>query len=178
MTVALVVGHKESSQGATNVASGISEFEFNFKLAEQIEFALIDTNVQCEIVYRNSYSELPEEINAMDPNFIVSLHCNAYDTRASGTEVLYYHSSTLGKAMAEILQEELLFALSLNNRGVKSKHSEDRGGYLLRYTKAPCVIAEPFFIDNDKDFDTAKSRLPRLVEAYVNAIENIARVLS
>jgi len=176
--IVLVVGHNETSQGATNVASGTSEFEFNSKLADQIEYLLRDTNVQCEIVYRNSYAELPKEVNKLEPDFIVSLHCNAYDTNVSGTSVLYYHSSKLGKAMAEVLQEHLLFALGLNNRGVKPKHSEDRGGFLLRYTQAPCVIAEPFFIDNDEDLEVATARSHRLAEAYTGAIKDISQVLS
>jgi len=176
--VALVIGHRPSSAGARNVNADVGEYNFNNRLAKTIEYQLRDTDIQCEIVYRNSYAELPKEVNALEPDFIVSLHCNAFDTKASGTEVLYYHSSKLSKAMAEVLQEHLLFALGLNNRGVKAKHSEDRGGYFLRYTDAPCVIAEPFFIDNDEDFSVASSRSYRLAEAYKNAITDIAQVLS
>lgn len=176
--VALVVGHSQGSKGAVNEKSGVSEFEYNDKIADQIEYLLRGTDISCEIVFREKLIDLPEKINALEPDFIVSLHCNAYDTKVSGTEVLHYHSSETGKAMAEVLQEHLLFALGLNNRGVKPKHSEDRGGFLLRYTKAPCVIAEPFFIDNDEDFDVAQLRSHRLAEAYVSAIKDIAQVLS
>ena len=175
MKVALIVGHKESSPGAGNEERGISEYAFNNELAHDISDKLGEVDIACEIVYRNEYSKLPFEINLnVKPDFIVSLHCNAFDTHATGTEVLYYHSSSSGKHMAEVLQKEIVNALKLRDRGVKEKHTEDRGGYLLRYTDAPCVICEPFFIDNDVDCKTAHDYYDELVMAYVSGIETIA----
>ena len=66
---------------------------------------------------------------------------------------MYYHKSKQGKAIAQIFQNNMLSALGLSNRGLKPISAEDRGGYLLRYTNAPCVLIEPFFIDNNSDFD-------------------------
>ena len=74
--------------------------------------------------------------------------------------------------MADILQKHFLKELELKDRGVIGKTAEDRGGYLLRYTNAPCVIAEPFFIDNDNEYSSAD--FDKLVTAYVNAIEEMA----
>jgi len=51
--------------------------------------------------------------------------------------------------MAKILNTQLVKALGLKDRGIKVKTAEDRGGYLLKNIATPCVIAEPFFIDND-----------------------------
>ena len=76
--------------------------------------------------------------------------------------------------MAEILQNAMVGYLKLPNRGVKPKTSEDRGGYLLRYTEAPCVIAEPFFIDNNDDLARAQEDLEGLAEAYAGAIDSIS----
>ena len=150
---ALVIGHKRASPGASNRASGLTEFSFNEALAFEIEMEVSGLHVQK--VYRRTYSSLPGDINELNPDFIISLHCNAFDESATGTEVLYYHRSTQGKLAAEILRDHLVNALGLKNRGIRPKTSEDRGGYLLRYTAAPCVIAEPFFIDNDSDLEIA-----------------------
>jgi N-acetylmuramoyl-L-alanine amidase len=95
----------------------------------------------------------------------------------SGTEVLYYHTSQKGKQMAEILQNHLVTYLGLKDRGIKPKSAEDRGGYLLRYTNAPCVIAEPFFIDNDQDLSVAMLNKSGLADAYIKAIDEIANTL-
>ena len=172
---ALVIGHKKRSPGAVNENFGISEFDFNEDLAFRIEKKVNAVDVQR--VYRRTYQELPDDINALNPDFIISLHCNAFNTRASGTEVLYYHRSEKGKMMAEILLKHLVEHLKLPNRGLKPKTAEDRGGYLLRYTKAPCVIAEPFFIDNDEDLSRALEDKDGLAEAYAQAIEEIASVI-
>jgi N-acetylmuramoyl-L-alanine amidase len=172
---ALVVGHKKSSPGAVNERSGFTEFDFNEDLAIRIEKKVKKTEVQR--IYRRTYNELPDDINTLDPDFIISLHCNAFNRRASGTEVLYYHSSDAGRTIAEILQRDLVDFLGLPDRGIKPKTSEDRGGYLLRYTNAPCVIAEPFFIDNDQDLTKAKENLEGLAAVYARSIDEMAQVV-
>ncbi|MDL1987180.1 MAG: N-acetylmuramoyl-L-alanine amidase [Deltaproteobacteria bacterium] len=172
---ALVIGHKKSSPGAVNERAGLSEFHFNEDLAIRIEKKVQKTQIQR--VYRRTWEELPADINVLKPHFVLSLHCNAYNSRASGTEVLYYHSSDAGRTIAEILQRCLVDFLSLPDRGIKPKTSEDRGGYLLRYTNAPCVIAEPFFIDNDHDFARAQKDLDGLAAAYTNAIDEISQIV-
>ncbi len=172
---ALVVGHKKASPGAVNKRTGTTEFEFNDELASRIEMKV--KNVDIQRVYRRIYKELPDDINTLNPDFIVSLHCNAFNTKVSGTEMLYYYKSEKGRKMAGILLKHLLDHLKLPDRGVKSKTAEDRGGYLLRYTKAPTVIAEPFFIDNDNDLDRARGDINGLAAAYARAIEEIAEAV-
>jgi N-acetylmuramoyl-L-alanine amidase len=175
--VALVVGHKSSSPGAYNIDYDLSEFEFNRDLVYDVGNKLVKgwfDKVEPIIIFRESYNGLPRKINDKNPDFIISFHCNAYNTRVSGTEVLYYHRSKTGKWIARVLQDYLLSALDLNDRGILSRTAEDRGGYLLRYTNAPCVIAEPFFIDNNNDLKYVLDNRNRLVDAYVDAIEEIA----
>jgi len=155
MRVVVVIGHSQESQGAANSSYDVSEFVFSQKLAHDIEHNFWKLNPEDEIVvaYReNGYLKLPGEINELNPDLIVSLHCNAFDTRASGCEMLYYHKSEKGKEIARIFQNHLVQKLDNKDRGIKPRRTEDRGGYLLRYTKAPCIICEPFFIDNDDDF--------------------------
>ncbi|RLB02402.1 MAG: hypothetical protein DRG83_08590 [Deltaproteobacteria bacterium] len=172
---ALVIGHKKKSPGAVNEKLHLTEFDFNEDLALKIEKKVRLAEVQR--VYRRTYSELPGDINALNPDFIVSLHCNAFNKRASGTEVLYYHKSAKSEKMAKIVLKHLVDFLKLPNRGIKPKTAEDRGGYLLRYTNAPCVIAEPFFIDNNDDLAKALSDKDGLAEAYARAIDEISLIV-
>ncbi|MGD2092792.1 MAG: N-acetylmuramoyl-L-alanine amidase [Candidatus Aminicenantes bacterium] len=169
---ALVIGHKKESPGALNAKNGLTEFEFNNYLAKRIERRRI--GVKIHRVYRQTYAALPGEINKLYPDFIVSLHCNAFNGNASGTEVIYYHRSKKGKQMAEILQDYLVSHLGLPDRGIKSSIVDNRGVYLLKNTKAPAVVAEPFFIDNDSDLLRAQEDLEGLAQAYANAINEIA----
>lgn len=170
---ALVVGHKKKTPGAVNANKNITEFDFNEDLALRIEKKVEKSQVQR--IYRRTYKQLPDDINEFTSDFTISLHCNAFDTNVSGTEVLYYHRSQKGKKMAEILLAHLVDHLKLAKRGIKPKTSEDRGGYLLRYTKTPCVIAEPFFIDNDDDLARALEDIDGLAGAYAKAIDQISK---
>ncbi len=172
---ALVIGHKKTSPGAMNKKAGLTEFEFNDALARKIENAT--SGVAIQRVYRRTYVSLPDDINQLNPDFIVSLHCNAFNEKASGTEVLYYHTSTNGKLIAKILNERLVKATGIRDRGEKPKSSEDRGGYLLKYTDAPCVIAEPFFIDNNEDLEIVQHNRKKLIKAYSSGIKAIARIM-
>ena len=91
--------------------------------------------------------------------------------------MLYYHKSENVKKMAEVLLKYLLEHLKLPDRGIKSRMAEDRGGYLLRYTKAPCLIAEPFFIANNGDLARAQEDLDGLAAAYAAAIDEVSQIV-
>jgi N-acetylmuramoyl-L-alanine amidase len=172
---ALVIGHKKSSPGAINENHNLNEVDFNEDLALRIEREGIETNIQR--VYRRTHELLPNDINLLDPNFIISLHCNAFNKEVSGTEVLYYHKSDMGKRIAELLQKNLKDFLKLSDRGIKPKTVEDRGGYLLKYTKAPCVIAEPFFLDNDGDLELVQANIEGLAETYAKSLDEISQMI-
>lgn len=168
---ALVIGHKSESPGAKS-STGITEFDFNDILSRLIEQKV--KKVKIKRVYRDTYQKLPKKINALSPDFIVSLHCNYFWLEASGTETLYYWKSEKGKRAAEILQRHLVSFLQLPDRGIKPTKTHERGGYLLQYTNAPAAIAEPFFISNDKDLARAQENIDGLAQAYAAAIEEIA----
>lgn len=172
---ALVIGHKKSSPGAVNENQDISEFDFNEDLALRIEKQVKVADVQR--VYRRTYKQLPDDVNQLSPDFIVGLHCNAFNKEVSGTEVLYHHRSQKGEQIARILLEHLVECLNLSSRGIKPKSAEDRGGMLLKYTNAPCVIAEPFFIDNDADLARANENLDDLAIAYAEAIDEMSEAI-
>jgi N-acetylmuramoyl-L-alanine amidase len=167
----LDIGHTKKKPGAKNIKSGLTEFEFNNDLAIRIEKKVKKAKIQR--IYRKTYIGLPGQINALNPDFIIFLHCNAFNCTASGTEVLYWHKSTKGKKIAEILNRNLVSYLRLADRGIKPIDSDDRGSLILRKTKAPAAISEPFFIDNDIDLDRALEDLDSFAQVYANAIEEI-----
>ncbi len=182
MRVALVVGHSQKSKGAANKNYEVNEFDFNRALAHDIEHNFAEYNLVDEIVviYRETnYLNLPFEINEYEPDFVISLHCNAYNTQASGCEMLYYYKSEVGKELARVFYNGLVNLLGNKDRGLKARSVEDRGGYLLRYTQAPCIIAEPFFIDNDSDFLNAKEKFEsgELTDVYCKCINEALKMM-
>lgn len=172
---ALVIGHSQESPGAINEACGLSEFAFNEIISMDIAAAVQEADVVR--VNRHSYTRLPSQINQLNPDFIISLHCNAFNQNASGTEVLYYQGSLLGQQLAALLQPKLIAALQLRDRGLQPVTSRNRGGFLLHNTLAPAIIAEPFFIDNDDDLLIARKNTDQLVNAYAETIEQFAYAL-
>lgn len=175
--VALVIGHNKQSQGARNSTYGETEYKFNEQLVEDIFKNIKEmTNDQVEFYIVERYdliNTLVMDLNTVDYTFIISFHCNAFDTNTFGCEFLYYHKSKYGEEIAEILNSYI--SKLFNNRGIKPKTSEDRGGYLLANTTAPCVIAETFFIDNDEEWSFANKNYNKLLELYCNAIIEICK---
>ena len=84
MKIALVVGHKQNSPGACNAVRSMCEFPFNDNLVKNLA-ARVDNKHNIDMVYRDTYRGLPSKINNLDPEFIVSFHCNAFNTKATGT---------------------------------------------------------------------------------------------
>lgn len=178
-TCCLVIGHRPGSQGARSI-TGVSEYAFNDSLAVQIEAATRDVDV--ELVYRDDdeggYDRLPDQINAKEPDFIVSLHFNAHTSaRASGSEVLFWHGSAEGEKLAVMCLGEIIEALRLPSRGVKPRRPGERGAHLLQHTAAPCIIAEPFFGTNPHDWNSAVERVGSLICAYALTIEKYAQTI-
>lgn len=168
----------EHDNGDVSIELGTTEYHLANKLAEDVSFILNATyGIEALIVQRGTYQELPNDINRLAPDLVISLHFNAYNTRARGSETLYYHKSVLGKQFAQVLQKEFVQQLGLPDRGIKPKSSEERGGYLLRYVHAPCLIGEPCFMDNDEDLQHVLDNWPKLVQAYATAILKMASAL-
>lgn len=147
--IVLVIGHSFKSQGAANEKLGITEYEYCMNLALELFKHEENTEIDLILKARNkSYESLIHEINTLNADLVIELHLNAYNKKVQGTEVLYAKTSKKSKEIAEIFQEELVKNLKLPDRGARGIDKQDRGGYLLYGTIAPCIILEPFFLDS------------------------------
>lgn len=168
-TVSLVIGHTSKKTGSLNKCSGITEFSFNEKLALDVA-ELLHEKSNVKIIYRQSYRGLPDLINKDKPDFIVSFHANAFNTIATGTETLIYYKSKISRKFAEIMQKRIVNTLGLANRGVKGKTQKQRGGLVLKKTNAPCVMLEPFFLDNNSDLEIVQEKYDELAKCIAEGI--------
>ena len=153
MRIALVVGHSIKSKGAFNEEMGIHEYYLNEALAKETKaYMELDKDLEPYLVYRkNGYGRLPTDINETNPDLTISFHHNSSSNKeVQGTETLYYHRSEKSKRIAKEIQKRMVEALGFRDRGIKGVDSEARGGYVLKYTNAPMVLIEPYFMsDND-----------------------------
>ena len=104
--------------------------------------------------------------NNYKADIFISLHMNAYDSRAEGTEVLYYQGSAGGKYYADAISNSISDALGTVNRGAKARDLLE-----LRSTSMIAVIVEPIFCDNPNDCTLYNAQ--RTAEAIFYAVTGV-----
>jgi len=159
--IAIVIGHRLSSQGAVNTR-GVSEHTWNTTLAADVSAALSVYGIESTVVERpnhpGGYGEQAQILNDMEVDAVVELHFNgASDARATGTETLCHPRSTQGHALATAIQGAMVAVLGLADRGVKATTTNAAGVELktLTRTTAPAVIVESYFGSNATDTERA-----------------------
>ena len=96
------------------------------------------------------------------PDIFVSIHFNAFNKRASGTETCI-SGTTASLLLGHSIQSNIVAALKLPNRGLK-EHAEF---FVLRSTAMPAVLLEICFIDNNHDW-----------RRYVRCQDDVARAIA
>lgn len=88
-------------------------------------------------------------INDSGADAVISIHQNSFTSESSkGSQVFYQMTSGEGKALAEILQEQLVSGLDPENNRVAKANSDY---YMLKNTQAPMVIVECGFLSNSQE---------------------------
>ena len=82
-----------------------------------------------------------------EADIFISIHCNAANGIARGTETLVHHLGGEADVLARFIQREIVSALGTRDRGVKERPEL----IVLRLTSMPAVLVETAFIDQDDD---------------------------
>ena len=90
--------------------------------------------------------EITNTSNAWGAEIFVSIHCNACNEMARGTETFSYYDSVAGRKLADCIQKQLVQSIPTIDRGIK-----EAGFYVVKYTNCPAVLVEVAFIDNYED---------------------------
>ncbi|MBR9651933.1 N-acetylmuramoyl-L-alanine amidase [Thalassovita aquimarina] len=152
MKLAIVVGHNARAQGAVRPDTGETEFVWNTDLARIIEDeAAHFDEITVKTFFREAglgYSREIRDVYARTDRWgadaTCELHFNSHHTaNATGTETLS-SGSALSLAFAMALQERMLDALGLKDRGEKIVR-KGRGAASLISGRAPAALIEPFF---------------------------------
>ena len=106
-----------------------------------------------------------DEANWEDCDLFISLHFNAFNGRASGTETLI-SGSTGSLMLGHCIQSNVKAVLNLPNRGLK----ERPGLFVLRSTMMPAVLVEVCFIDNDSDWRRYEAHKDAVARAIATGI--------
>lgn len=169
--VVLDIGHGGSDSGT--VGNGLKEKEVNFNQGMALYKLLeADPNIKVYMTRESDVyptlqfrSALANEINA---DLFVSIHNNSASASVSGTETLYFPSTTdtRGKAIAQLVQNAIVNKCGMVNRGIKARSDL----YVLRTTNMPAILIETGFLSNAND--AARINTPSFISTWSKAVYN------
>lgn len=174
MRVFINAGHSPNGNpdpGACNSVTGLRECDVAKNIADLVEKYLtvagvsVSGNLQSDSLY-----EIVSSANNLDVDVFVSIHCNACNGKARGTEVWHYHSSRDGKLLAECIQRQIVDAIGSVDRGIKGAIPGQNGLYVLTNTDAVSVLIETAFIDNMDDEELLRERQDEFARAIARGI--------
>jgi N-acetylmuramoyl-L-alanine amidase len=178
MTVIIDPGHGLGNRsrgvydpGAT--AAGFTEAGIVMDWANELRGILMERG--CKVVRTRVDATDPASVTAragiakqFGGEIMVSLHCNAYNGKAEGTETFYRGQSNANKA--ERLNLAVVNALETVNRGIKTE-GQSQHARLAVMSFQPCFLIEIGFIDNA--LDRAKMLVPSIRKKACLALADV-----
>ena len=118
----------------------------------------------------DSLQEVVSASNRADVDVFISIHCNACNGVAQGTETWHYYGSTEGEKLARCIQNQIVDALCTTDRGVKGAKPGVNGLYVLSNTDAVAVLVELAFIDHAGDAQLLRSQQDDFARAIARGV--------
>ena len=149
-------GHGGSDSGAVG-PNGYTEKEGAFAISQKVASILNQSGAKVVMtrdsdvdVYgpnasaRNELQARVDVGNRVNSDIFVSIHCNAFvNPAANGTQTFYYGSSYQGQRLAQSIQEKMIEANGLRDRGISTCNF-----YVVKHSYMPAVLIETAFITN------------------------------
>lgn len=149
-------GHGGSDSGAVG-PNGYTEKEGAFAISQKVASILNqsgakvvmtrDSDVDVYSPNASARNELQARVdvgNNANSDIFVSIHCNAFvNPAANGTQTFYYGSSYQGQRLAQSIQEKMIEANGLRDRGISTCNF-----YVVKHSYMPAVLIETAFITN------------------------------
>lgn len=172
--VMVVIGHDFNSKGCYNEKLNVHEYDFCMKVATTLFAEEVWDDIDLLLKSRNRfYKDLADEINSSNPDYVVELHLNSVDNKkVQGTEHLYCYGSERGKKIADIFQKHCVKEFGFRDRGLNGIVKGENGYPILSKTKAPCIIAEPFFLSDE---NIKSEDLEELTRKYIMYLKRAIR---
>ena len=118
----------------------------------------------------DSLREVVSASNRVGADVFISIHCNACNGVAQGTEVWHYYGSGEGKKLAQCIQNQIVDALETVDRGTKGTKPGVNGLYVLSNTDAVAVLVELAFIDHEGDAELLRSQQDEFARAIARGV--------
>ena len=118
----------------------------------------------------DSLREVVSASNRSGADVFISIHCNACNGSANGTETWHYYGSTEGEKLARCIQKQIVDALGTVDRGVKGAKPGVNGLYVLSNTDAVAVLVELAFIDHAGDAELLGTQQDEFARAIARGV--------
>lgn len=181
MKVFINPGHDTTyDSGAVNPNTGLRECDVAAEVGTRVAAYLEAAGCECWIMQSDNLAPTPagrseytdrqgltvtETANEWGADIFVSIHCNAANTSAQGTEVECFGGGA-GEQLAQCIQSQIVDSLDTTDRGVKYMPKL----LVLRYTDMPAVLVEMAFIDSDTDEPLLRERQDDFARAIARGI--------
>lgn len=139
----VVNGGHEPNVDPGALGSKTTEAEVTQKLMLLVSAYLEKAGCEVMTVQTADLADICNVTNRWGADLFVSIHCNAANKKAKGTETFAYYGSREGDSLAHYIQSQIITSLATANRGVK-----EAGFYVLKHTKCTAALVECAFIDN------------------------------
>ena len=177
MKIFIDAGHNYSGADTGARGNGLKEQDITFAIADKLRALFISAghsvkmsrNKLTDNIGRNgteSVNARPKIANEWGADLHLSIHCNAFNGCANGTECLVYSFGSRAATYAEGIQEDIVTTLGTKSRGVK----ERKDLAALRLTSMPAVLIETAFIDHAGDAALLKDRQDDFAAAIFRGI--------
>lgn len=181
MKVFINPGHDiKYDSGAVNNNYGITESEIAKSVGEKVAYYLNQVGYATQVMqsdnlnYDSDYADRPYPVcvaaNDWNSDLFVSIHCNAANTTAKGTETLVYNLGGQSEKLANCIQTQIIDSLNTIDRGLKVRPELT----VLKRTDMPAVLVELAFIDNDEDANLLIERQEDFSKAIARGITDYA----
>ena len=153
MKVFLNAGHAPDGNPDPGACGyGLRECDVAKNVADLVAGYLVAAGVEVVgSLQSDSLHEVVSASNRADADVFISVHCNACNGSANGTETWHYYGSEEGEKLAQCIQTQIVDALGPVNRGTKGAKPGVNGLYVLSNTDAVAVLVELAFIDHAGD---------------------------
>ena len=145
-----------------DVAKNVADLVAGYLAAAGVE---VVGNMQSD-----SLHEVVSAYNRADADVFISIHCNACNGSANGTEVWHFYGSGAGETLANCIQNQIVTSLGTTDRGTKGAKPGVNGLYVLSNTDAVAVLLELAFIDHAGDAQLLREQQDEFARAIARGV--------
>lgn len=150
---------------------GLRECDVAKSVADLVEHYLtaagvtVVSNMQCDDLW-----DITESANASGADIFISIHCNAFNGSACGTETCVYPGSADGNKLGACIQQQIVDSLGTADRGLKAR----KDLWVLKSTDMTAVLIELAFIDNEGDAALLRDQQDGFARAIARGVTDYA----